>query len=171
MEKLKKIVIYLVIVMSVTLFALFLYSALPSIIEDSSRNWERALEKTLTEEELKEMFYAESAYTFFKEKYPDAIESFDGRSKGQGTLKLIMYNYTNFNEIRLNIDYNKYNSKVTVFVDCRTTNPNSERDIHSKSYGDEVTVFIEKIDCLNSNVTSPYLDDSPLELVPPFLID
>ena len=158
MEKLPKFAIYLAIGIGVTIFALFLYTILPHIIENSSRDWDRALGNTLSEEELKEMFYADPSFAAFKEKYPDATESFESWNKGEGRMELIMYNYTNFNEIRLNIDYDNYRSKVNVNVNCQITNPGNDRDIHRGVQGSGVVDFIEKIDCLDGSdvIMSPY---------------
>ncbi len=154
MEKLPKIAIYLAIGIGVTIFVLFLYTILPHIIENSSRDWERALGNSMTEEDLKALFYAEPAYLIFKEKYPDAIESYDERRNGEGRLNLVMYNYTNFNEIRLDIDYNRYSENVDVRVNCQVQIPGNDRQMHRDAQGDGAVDFIEKMDCLNIGLPS-----------------
>ncbi|MDH3277178.1 MAG: hypothetical protein OEL77_02975 [Nitrosopumilus sp.] len=151
MEKLPKFAIYLAIGIGITIFALILYSILPHIIENSARDWDRALGNNLTEEELKAMFYADPSYTAFKEKYPDATESFESWNRGEGRLQMVMYNYTNFNEIRLDIDYDNYRSKVNVNVNCQITNPFSDRDVHRGVQGSGAVDFIEKVNCLDSS--------------------
>ena len=161
MEKLPKVAIYLAIGIGVTIFALFLYAILPHIIENSARDWDRALGNSLSEEELKEMFYADPAYVAFKEKYPESIESFESWNKGEGRMELVMYNYTNFNEIRLNIDYDNYRSKLNVHVGCQITNPNSDRDIHRNVQGSASVDFIEKVNCLDSISTIEYPTSPP----------
>ena len=154
MDKLPKLAIYLAIGIGVTIFALFLYTILPHIIENSSRDWERAMGNSMTEDDLKALFYAEPAYSVFKEKYPDAIESFDSRNNREGRLNLVMYNYTNFNEIRLDIDYNRYSEDVNVRVNCQFSIPDNDRQIHRDAQGDGAVDFIEKMDCLNISVPS-----------------
>ena len=154
MDKLPKFAIYLAIGIGVTIFALFLYTILPHIIENSSRDWERAMGNSMTEDDLKALFYAEPAYSAFKEKYPEAIESFESRNNGQGRLNLVMYNYTNFNEIRLDIDYNRHRENVDVRVNCQFNIPGNDRQMHRDAQGGGAVDFIEKIDCLNISVPS-----------------
>lgn len=166
MEKLPKFAIYLAIAIGVTIFALFLYSILPHIIENSSRDWDRALGNSMTEDDLKALFYAEPAYSVFKEKYPEAIESFDSWNKGEGRLNLVMYNYTNFNEIRLDIDYNRHRENVNVSVNCQVNIPGNEREMHRNAQGDGAADFIEKMDCLNISLTSDFTQTSFSEYSP-----
>ena len=150
MDKLPKIAIYLAIGIGVTVFALFLYSILPHIIENSSRDWDRELGNSMTEDDLKALFFAEPAYLIFKEKYPDAIESYESWNKGEGRLYLTMYNYTNFNEIRLDLDYNRHRENVQVNVNCQVHIPGNDRQMHRNAQGDGAADFIEKMDCLIS---------------------
>ena len=175
MERLPKFAIYLAIGIGVTIFALFLYSILPHIIENSSRDWDRAMGGSMTEEELKAMFYAEPAYLVFKEKYPDATESFESWNRGEGRLNLVMYNYTNLNEIRLDIDYNSHHQKLNVHVSCQIDIPGNDRPLHRNIQGDGVADFIEKIDCLNitlaSDMTKTNYDDLPMDPQPVIRID
>ncbi len=156
MEKLHKFVIYLAIGIALTIFVLVLYTILPFIIENSSRDWDRVMGTELTEDDIKAMFYAEHAYVIFKEKYPDAIESFESREKGEGRIDLVMYNYTNYNEVRLNIDYNRYRENVQVSVNCQVNIPGNERDMRRNAHGDGVVDFIEKMDCLNISLISDF---------------
>jgi len=149
MERLGKIAIYLGIGIGVIMFSLLLVSILPHIIESSSRDWERAMGNSMTDEDFKALFYAEPAYTAFKEKYPDAIESYETRHRGDASLNLMMYNYTNLNEIRLDIRYDSYNQNVDTDVRCEINVIGAERSIHRNAQGDGVADFIEKIDCLN----------------------
>ncbi len=159
MERLPKFAIYLAIGIGVIIFSLFLYSILPHIIENSSRDWDRALGSGMNNEDLKAMFYAEPAYLIFKEKYPDAIESYEERRNGEGRLNLEMYNYTNFNQIQLDIDYNRHNGNVDVRVNCEIQIPGSDRDMRRDARGDGAADFIEKMDCLN--ITLPPSDVKP----------
>ena len=154
MDKLPKFAIYLAIAIGVIIFALILYTILPHIIENSSRDWDRALGNGMTDDDFKALFYAEPAYSVFKEKYPDAIESYENRGRGEGRLNLVMYNYTNFNEIRLDINYNRYNENVDVRVNCQVTIPGNEREMRRNAEGDGAVDFIEKMDCLNISLPS-----------------
>ena len=160
MERLPKFAIYLAIGVGVTIFALILYTILPHIIENSSRDWDRALGNSMTEEDIKALFYAEPAYILFKEKYPDAIESYDNRHRGDDRLNLVMFNYTNFNEIRLDIDYNRHRDGIDVRVNCQVQIPGNERQMHRDAQGDGAVDFIEKMDCLNISLAS---DITPTE--------
>ncbi len=154
MEKLPKLAIYLAIGIGVTIFVLFMYTILPHIIENSSRDWERAMGNSMTEDDFKALFYAEPAYQIFKEKYPDAIESYENRRNGEGRLNLVMYNYTNFNEIRLDINYNRYDESVNVRVNCQVQIPGNERQMHRDAQDSGAADFIEKMDCLNISLPS-----------------
>ncbi len=154
MDKLPKFAIYLAMGIGVIIFSLILYTILPHIIENSSRDWERAMGNGMTEDDLKALFYAEPAYSAFKEKYPDAIESYDNRNNRDGRLNLVMYNYTNFNEIKLDIDYNRYSEDVNVRVNCQFNIPGNDRQIHRDAQGVGAVDFIEKMDCLNISVPS-----------------
>lgn len=168
MEKLPKFAIYLAIAIGVIIFTLFLYSILPHIIENSSRDWERAMGNGMTKDDLKALFYAEPAYILFKEKYPDAIESYDNRHRGDDRLNLVMFNYTNFNELRLDIDYNRYDENVDVRVNCQVQIPGIDRQMHRDAQGDGAVDFIEKMDCLNislaSDVTPTNFSGEPIPL-------
>ena len=154
MERLPKFAIYLAIGIGVTIFALFLFSILPHIIENSERDWKRIIGGGFTEEELKVMFYAHPAYTVFKEKYPDASESFETWNRGEGRLNLVMYNYENLNEIRLDISYDSHRENIRVNVSCQVHIPGTDRDMHRGMEGDGVADFIDKVNCLEIKLES-----------------
>lgn len=167
MERLPKIAIYLAMGIGLTIFSLILFMALPNMIENSSRDWERAMRDSMTDEDLKALFYAEPAYTIFKEKYPNATESF--RDRGDGRLFLIMYNYTNLNEIKLDMRYDSHRQNVSTNISCTINIPGNEREFHREVDGDGSADFIEKIDCLNFKFPS---DISPTDYSPnPIIID
>jgi len=170
-ERLPKFAIYLAIGIGVIIFSLVLFTILPHIIENSSRDWERAMGNGMTEDDLKAMFYAEPAYLIFKEKYPDAIESYEERRNGEGRINLVMYNYTSFSEIRLDMDYNRHNGNVDVRVNCEVPIPGNDREMRRDARGDGAADFIEKMDCLNINLASdvtPTNYDIPIREPIPF---
>lgn len=154
MEKLPKVAIYLAIGIGVTIFALFLYTILPHIIENSSRDWDRALGNNMSDEELEAMIYADPSYVIFKEKYPDATENFNNRHRGNVSLEMNAMNYTNFNEARLNIHYNDYDDQVQSNASCQINIPGNERELHRNAQGEQIPEFLEKMDCLNRQL--PY---------------
>ena len=65
-----------------------------------------------------------------------------------------MYNYTNFNEIRLDLDYNRHRENVQVNVNCQVHIPGNDRQMHRNAQGDGAVDFIEKMDCLNISLPS-----------------
>lgn len=154
MEKLPKFAIYLAIGIGVTIFALFLYTILPHIIENSSRDWDRALGNNMSDEELEVMIYAEPSYVIFKEKYPDATENFNNGHRGNASLEMTAMNYTNFNEVRLNIHYNNYDDQVQSNASCQINIPGNERELHRNAQDEQMPEFLEKMDCLNRQL--PY---------------
>lgn len=160
MERLPKFAIYLGMVIGLIIFSIILFTILPHIIENSSRDWERAMGNSMTKEDLKVLFYAEPAYTVFKEKYPNATESF--RDRGDGRLNLIMYNYTNLNEIRLELRYDSHRQNISTEITCQINIPGNEREMHRGVNGDGAADFIEKVDCLNFKFPS---DISPTDYV------
>ena len=154
MDKLPKVAIYLGIGIGVTMFVLFLFSILPHIIENAERDWNRAMGSNHTEEELKAMFYAHPSYSAFKEKYPDASESFETWNRGEGRLNLAMYNYENLNEIRLDLSYDEYRQNVEARVICQVHIPGTDRDMHREMEGDGIADFIQKVNCLEIKLES-----------------
>ena len=158
MEKLTKFAIYFGIAIAAVFLTLILSIMLPHVIENAERDWKRAMGGAISEEELKELFYAEPSYSVFNERYPDAIESFESWSRGEGNLNLIALNYTNLNEVRLNISYDSYQDKIRSNVSCQIHIPGSERELHRGADGQGVSQFIEKVDCLN--ITLPYEIDN-----------
>ena len=123
----------------------------------------------MTEEDLKASFYTHPAYSTFKEKYPESIESFEVWNRGEGNLNLVMYNYTNFNQIQLHMDYNSHRENTQVNVTCEVPIPGNDRQMHRGAQGDGAVEFIEKMDCLNISLLSditPTDYDFPLNNYP-----
>lgn len=156
MEKLTRFSLYLAIGITITIFALILFSVLPNLIENSSKDWKSAMNSFITDNELKEMLSAQSAYVVFKEKYPNASENYERWNDEDGRLELIMINYTNFNEIRLQINYDNYLQNVRINVDCTMDINDTPRTMYRKIQGNGVVEFIEKADCLNFTLESDF---------------
>lgn len=153
MEKLTKFAFYFGIAIAATIFVMILTVMLPHVIENAERDWKRAMGSNMTDEELKTLLYSDPSYNIFKEKYPDAIENFESWNRGEGRLNLAAYNYTNLNEVRLDISYDSHQQKVRSHANCQVYIPGNEREIHRGMDGTGVPEFIERMDCLN--ITMP----------------
>ena len=158
MEKLVKFAVLFGISIAAVFLVLILSTILPHVIENSERDWKRAMGGNLSEEQLETMFYGDPAYSVFKAKYPDSIENLEFWNKGEGRLEVTAFNYTNLNEIRLDINYDDYREKLRIHVNCQVQIPGSDRDMHRGVEGAAASDFIEKMDCLNIVLESQIKD-------------
>ncbi len=154
MERLSKFAIYLGIGIGMTVFVLFLIAALPNILENSVRDWERLDKSGYSEEELRAKFTEHPAYKAMYERFPDTKEDFTYYGEGDGSMMLGVINFENNNQLMLDLNYHDYEGKVRAGAYCNTE---SGRD---GFYADELFAegFIRNTDCLE--LTD---DDKPVE--------
>ncbi len=144
MERLSKFAIYLGIGIGVTVFVLFLIAAVPSILENSVRDWERLDRGTHSEEELRAKFAEHPSYEAMYERFPDAKEDFTHYGRGDGSMRVGVINFENNNQLILELDYHDHGDKVRARAYCETE---SDRD---GLYADSLFAedFIRNTDCL-----------------------
>jgi len=123
-------------------FALFLYSFLPHLIQNDQ--WERIDGLKMSDEDLLAEFQATPAYVAFYEKYPDAKEELNNRRSG-GELQVGIANIEKGNFMKLNLYYNEYDDRINVNVSCET--PNNRENMHSD--GLFAVDFIKQTECLS----------------------
>ena len=142
MYSLKKISYIVGLTIAVSVFALFLYSFLPHLIQNEQ--WDNIKGFSMTDEELLAEFQATPAYIAFYEKYPDAKEELNNRRHG-GELQVGIANIEKGNFLKLNLYYNEYDDRINVNVSCQT--PDNRENLHSD--GLFAIDFIKQTECLN----------------------
>lgn len=161
MERLPKFAIYLAIGIGISFFVIFLYAILPHLIDNVSNEWKRVLDDSAAGKnraELEKMFREHPAYIMFTEKYPDAGEYFRDRGNGNGRMELTAMNFTSYNKIMLEMNYDKRDDNLYLEATCE----NEAADFRLRIHGDYSTKFIEMSNCLDiSRPTAPELIPEP----------
>lgn len=149
MVTLKKIAYCIGIGISLSIFVLFLYSALPNMIQNS--NWDEFDAIPMNNEGMLETFKEHPAYAAFYERFPDAKEELSyATNSNHSELEVGIRNFETGVELVLSMNYNKYNDDVNVHINCNVGNP-LELGINSSSLranGLFVVDFIEYTECL-----------------------
>ncbi len=158
MERLSKIAIYMGMAIALSVFALFLMSILPHMLDQFERDWDIF---SISQEEVMEKFENSDSYKIFVEKYPEHGVYFDPDRNG-GRMELTAMNFETFNELNLELRYYQRDGIPEFREEIRCSN-----DLHNVNYhirGTLVTQFIEKVDCLNGDgivsATSPLVDEN-----------
>ena len=151
MEKLSKFAIYLGIGMGVTFFVLFLFAAIPGIIQNSIQQWEQLDNQSKSEEELKAKFEKHAAYQAMYERFPDAKEELTYHGGGNGNMRVGVMNFETNKQLILDMYYNSYEDRVTAAVNC--IGNNSEGMNTDTLFAED---FIKNTNCLD--VTDPNVD-------------
>jgi hypothetical protein len=146
MEKLSKIAIYIAIVIGLIFFGMFLFAALPSMIENSTEQWGRILGPQLSEEEIKSMFYEHPSYLAFIQRYPDTGENFDIRNNRYASLTLTVFNYDTNNTLNLHMNWNQHNKKLDVTAECELYLEENRRD--QRAEGGLAAGYIKNTQCI-----------------------
>jgi len=144
MERLSKFAIYLGITIALVIFTLFLYSILPSIIQNNE--WER-LGNTVgsTDEKVLAMYMEHPAYIAFYETYPDAKEELNSGYRGSSELQVGIMNFDTNNSLKLDMNYDKRDDRIRVNVRCDTMD--NERNLRADGLFAED--FIRNTKCLD----------------------
>ena len=142
MERLSRFAIYLGIGIGLTFFVLFLVAALPSILDNSVREWERLDKSDTGEEELRVKFSEHPAYAAMYERYPDANEEFDYYERGDGSITVGVMNFETDAQLVLSMRYDSYRDSIR--ADARCSTPSDHRDVNGLFAED----FIRATDCL-----------------------
>jgi hypothetical protein len=165
MEKLSKFAIYLGIGMGVTFFVLFLFAAIPGIIQNSIQQWEQLDSQSKSEEELKAKFQNYAAYLAMYERFPDAKEELTYHGGGNGNMRVGVMNFETNKQLILDMYYNSYEDRVTANVNC--IGNNSEGMNTDTLFAED---FIKNTNCLDvtdSNVDSQgtRISQSPVVII------
>ena len=92
-------------------------SALPHVIENSGRDWDRATSIETLPEETLQTFKEQPAYAAMYDRYPDAKEEFKF-NKGQRSEILVgVFNAENDNHLVLQIGYD-YQQNIFTNIQC-----------------------------------------------------
>ena len=145
MERLTKLVIYLGIGMSVTLFGLLMVTVLPPIIEGAERGWNN-LQKNPSEEEIMVMFEQHPAYVAMYERFPNATQEAEFEKHGGATLRVGVINTENNNQLIVNMHYQEYTNSVSANLSCMSKSGIQYDNIDSL-FADDI---IKTTDCLES---------------------
>jgi hypothetical protein len=158
MERLSKFAIYLGIGMGITLFVLFLYAAIPGIIQSSTSQWEQLENNRKSESELKAKFQKHPAYFAMYERFPDAKEEFLYQGGGNGNMRVGIMNYETNKQMILEMYYNNYEDRINASVSCMGNNSES-------TYADSLFAedFIKNTNCLEIVSDSKIKDSKGLE--------
>jgi len=147
LERLPRFAIYLGIGIALVIFTMFLYSVIPSIIQNNE--WERLGDgATESDEKLLELFEAHPAYVTFYEAYPDAKQEFEPRQRGNGNLKVGTMNFETGDQIILEFHYNKWDKRINVNVRCNIMNDEDRRNDNLRAEGLFAEDFIRNMDCI-----------------------
>lgn len=137
-----------------------LYTFLPMMIQNNQ--WENLDGFNISEEELLKKFQAEPAYLAFYDRFPDASEELNYNRHG-GDMQVGAVNFEKNNQLRLHLNYNQYDERINVNVNCDTQSNNSRN-----MYADGLFAidFINQTNCLElesseTNVESHYTTELP----------
>jgi len=149
MITLRKIAYCVGITIAVSVFVLFLYTAVPGMIQHSG--WDELDTMSMNGEEMLEEFKGHPAYAAFYERFPDAKEELNyGKKTNRAELQLGVRNFETGVELVLSMNYNKYDDDISVHINCNAGDI-QELGIDSTSLrarGLFVVDFIEYTECL-----------------------
>ena len=144
MEKLSKFAISLGIGLGVTVFALIMISALPHMIENSGRDWDRVANLGTASEETLQTFKKQPAYAAMYEQYPDAKEEFKYNKGQRSELQVGVFNTENDNHLVLKIGQD-YQQNIFTQIQCMDGEKNTRV---SELF---VIDYIQSNSCLSDN--------------------
>lgn len=159
MERLSKIAICLGMGIAASVFILFVISIVPHIVDQVDNHWNEVI--PVSKQEIMENFENIESYKIFVEKYPDHGRYLDLDRNG-GRLELTAMNFETFNELRLELRYdkNRNNGDVREEISCS----NDMKDVHYQIRGSLASQFIEKVNCLSESglvfATSPIVNNN-----------
>ena len=144
MERLTKIAFYVGIGIAVSLFALFMVSALPGIIGSAANQWDGLGDTGKSEAELLARFQGHPAYAAMYERFPDAVEEVTYIGNGRGSMDVGAMNFENNSQLVLHMYI--FGNDVRVDVTCM----NDAKD--GQTHVDDLFTenFIRNTDCLDT---------------------
>ena len=145
MERLPRFAWYLGIGMAITLFVLFLITALPGIIENSWINWEMLHKGDNLKEEIYARFVEQPTYVAMYDRFPDAKEELNFHNHRDINMKVGVMNFETQNQLMLYLNYNEYDDKVHASVYCNVNSASHKLDTD----GLFVEEVIQNTNCLD----------------------
>ena len=146
MERLPRFALYLAIGIGMTVFALFLFSILPFIIENSWDEWKRLDRNDRTLDEVYSEMTAHPAYLAMYEVHPDAKEEFTYRDRGNANLQVGVMSFETQNQLILEMHYSEYDGRTDAYVYCKLGEDRREMSADGLFAED----FIRNTDCLEA---------------------
>ena len=149
MITLRKIAYCVGISITISVFVLFLYSALPNMIQHS--DWDQFDAMSMNDEEMLEIFKGHPAYAAFYERFPDATEELDNDNISRHSeLKVGVRNFDTGIELILHMYYNPRNDNVNVNINCDVQGYELNVDRSALHASELFAVdFIEQTNCLD----------------------
>ena len=132
MERIQRLTYYLGIGIAATLFTLLLIIVVPNL----AANWEY---DARTDEEILAALRAHPAYAAMYERFPDAMESYDGH----GSLRVGVRDFESGAQLMVYMDLYR-DDNVSVYVECTKANGDQRDSVHDLF----VPEFIRVTDCL-----------------------
>ena len=148
MSILRTIAYFVGLGISISMFGLFLYSFLPTLIANNP--WTVIGNMLISDEELLKKLKAHPSYAAFYERFPDAKEELRN-PRTSGTLQVGVSNFDKGNTLTLRLDFQKYDGQVNANVSCKTMD--DERNRNLRAHGLFVLDFIENTNCLELEPT------------------
>ena len=139
----------------VIMFALFLFSALPHVLEGALYQWDRLDKSDASKEQLRAKFVEHPAYRAMYERFPNATEDLSHYGGNDGRMTVGVMNFENNHQLQLELYYNNRDDRVRVDVNCHM-----QPDYWNSVEGVFAEDFIRNTDCLESTQSS---QDDPVE--------
>jgi len=163
LDKLPRFAICLAIGIGITIFALFMYSILPHIIQNSSNDWDRAIGGiAASDDKILELFEVHPAYIVFYEIYPDAKQELGNRHRGDGNLQVGIMNFDTNNQLVMDMYYDKWADSIRVNVRCNIMDENGNHNRNLSADGLFVEDFIRHTSCVSGAVFTDFDDNSSM---------
>ena len=150
MERLPRFALYLAIGIGMTVFALFLFSILPFIIENSWEEWKRLDRSDRAQDEVYSEMTTHPAYLAMYEVYPDAKEEFVYRDRGDANLQVGVMSFDTQNQLILEMHYSDYDGRTDAYVYCNVGEDRRKMSADGLFAED----FIRNTDCLGATGTT-----------------
>jgi len=146
MITLKKVTYCVGIGVTLSLFVLFLYAALPGMIQNS--NWDNLDLVPLGEEGMLKKFQEDPTYAAFYERFPDAKEKLNyNKRSAHSSMEVGIRNFETGAELKLQLNYNSRGDDINANINCNIKGKDIDRS-NLSAHGLFVLDFIEQTDCL-----------------------
>jgi len=148
MDRWQKFAYCLAVGMAVSIFAMFLHSYLPVMINNN--NWDRVEQILITSDYMKEKMESHMAFQAFHERYPNAVTEFNKHGNYGASYELAIGNFTSNHSFTLKMDYQTNGDKVMVSAVCDKFGTSSKS---TGVRGAITTQFIKENTCLEKGNT------------------